>query len=248
MSGVEAELLTGACGWQYASWVPGFYPDDMPEEWWLSFYSNEFRTVLVPESAMLSASLETVSDWRDDVGDGFAFFVEVITSDNWAGMQSRISLLKESIAGFVLCQTGIDSVAGADIDIADRMICEMKQTAPVCLRVTGTAPLSPAMQALVSRHQPGSCWDAMASRPDWDRSGISIAIVDVAESATMDAKQMRVMIESVLNETKGQQTRALLFAGGNAGCRAISALDSGECNVSIVGQMRQAVIITGLLV
>ncbi|WP_319557995.1 hypothetical protein [Thiomicrorhabdus sp.] len=41
-------LTLGAKGWQRENWLGTFYPDDMPEEWQLDYYANEFRALLVP--------------------------------------------------------------------------------------------------------------------------------------------------------------------------------------------------------
>ncbi|WP_319380036.1 hypothetical protein [Thiomicrorhabdus sp.] len=41
-------LTLGAKGWQHPAWEKTFYPEDMPEEWQLDYYANEFRALLIP--------------------------------------------------------------------------------------------------------------------------------------------------------------------------------------------------------
>jgi len=48
MSGTEnelAELVVGARGWEHAQWLETYYPDDLPEDWQLDYYANEFGCV-----------------------------------------------------------------------------------------------------------------------------------------------------------------------------------------------------------
>ena len=50
-SGTDTEhahgLRLGARGWRHAHWENDFYPDDLPPDWQLAYYANEFSTVLV---------------------------------------------------------------------------------------------------------------------------------------------------------------------------------------------------------
>lgn len=70
-------LRIGARGWQHAGWHEGFYPHDLPEDWQLSYYANEFSTVLVPadfwQGEVAAGSL------LDEVPDSFLFFLQCST-------------------------------------------------------------------------------------------------------------------------------------------------------------------------
>ena len=70
-------LIVGARGWDHAGWRGAFYPEDLPQEWRLTYYANEFTGVLVPESVWRAADPETIAIWCDDVTDGFLFFLEL---------------------------------------------------------------------------------------------------------------------------------------------------------------------------
>ena len=41
-------LNIGAYGWKHENWSGGFYPDDLPQDWQLTYSSNAFNCVLVP--------------------------------------------------------------------------------------------------------------------------------------------------------------------------------------------------------
>ena len=41
-------VLIGAAGWQHPAWRDRFYPDDMPDDWQLSYYNSHFRPSICP--------------------------------------------------------------------------------------------------------------------------------------------------------------------------------------------------------
>lgn len=43
-------LIIGTYGWNYPEWQDQFYPEDLPSEWFLDYYANFSRLVLVPEN------------------------------------------------------------------------------------------------------------------------------------------------------------------------------------------------------
>ena len=66
----------GAWGWQHVGWGKDvFYPDDLPEDWQLSYYANEFDMVVVPANYWLQQG-DAESDWLDDVEDDFVFYID----------------------------------------------------------------------------------------------------------------------------------------------------------------------------
>ena len=70
---MSLEILVGAWGWKYQSWGQDqYYPDDLPADWRLSYYSNEFDMAVIPASYWASADL-VEEDWLDDVDDDFEF-------------------------------------------------------------------------------------------------------------------------------------------------------------------------------
>lgn len=70
------EVTTGAWGWQHKAWENDvFYPADLPEDWQLTYYSNEFQAVVVPASYW-GAEGFGAADWSDDVPDNFMFYID----------------------------------------------------------------------------------------------------------------------------------------------------------------------------
>lgn len=71
----ESFIRVGACGWDLPHWNNSFYPDDLPQDWRLSYYANEFSAVLVPADVW-QAEQENLEDWGDEVGQGFRFYLQ----------------------------------------------------------------------------------------------------------------------------------------------------------------------------
>lgn len=64
-------------GWDRPDWMGSFYPDDLPEEWRLSYFANVFGAVLVPLDLWHRAGPDALADWAADVPDGFGFYLEI---------------------------------------------------------------------------------------------------------------------------------------------------------------------------
>jgi len=70
-------VLIGAAGWQHPAWRGRFYPDDMPDDWLLSYYNSQFSAVYLPASAVWQAASGTLwAQWLYDTRDGFYFVLE----------------------------------------------------------------------------------------------------------------------------------------------------------------------------
>lgn len=98
-------LQIGTLGWLHSDWVGGFYPDDMPQEWQLDYYSNAFRVVLVPENQWLSWSDEDLEECVDGVEGEFGYYLKVeqqITEDKAQQLQAVQQGLGSLLKGVVV--------------------------------------------------------------------------------------------------------------------------------------------------
>ena len=71
----QSFIRVGACGWDLPHWENSFYPDDLPRDWRLSYYANEFSAVFVP-AHVWQAEQVNLGDWGDEVGQGFRFYLQ----------------------------------------------------------------------------------------------------------------------------------------------------------------------------
>ncbi len=65
-----------ARGWEHAAWQQGYYPPDLPPDWRLSYFGNDFRQVMVPRDDWRDRTDQELRAWHEDVGDGFLFLLE----------------------------------------------------------------------------------------------------------------------------------------------------------------------------
>ncbi len=67
----------GARGWDHPAWVGSLYPTDLPSDWRLAYYANEFSVVMVEQAGWLAVEDFSSLGWADDVPDEFRFFLEL---------------------------------------------------------------------------------------------------------------------------------------------------------------------------
>ncbi|VAW71710.1 hypothetical protein MNBD_GAMMA10-1611 [hydrothermal vent metagenome] len=72
---IVESIKLGACGWNHAHWQGGFYPDDLPLDWRLSYYSNEFSAVLLTEKQWRENFLQ-LEALAFDVDEHFGFYLQ----------------------------------------------------------------------------------------------------------------------------------------------------------------------------
>lgn len=95
MDNHQIVIDTVAYGWESESWQ-GFYPSDLPEDWRLDFYCNEFRAVVVPADLWQQIDVDILEDWQDTVHDEFSFYFEA-NSQQVADMSTTLREMIESL-------------------------------------------------------------------------------------------------------------------------------------------------------
>ncbi|MDG6773578.1 hypothetical protein QCB45_04470 [Thiomicrorhabdus sp. ZW0627] len=93
-------LQIGTFGWLHEDWQGSFYPDDMPEEWQLDYYSNAFRVVLVPQEQWLNLTEEELEEYADCVEGEFAFYLELRESMS-PQKQQQLGLMKHVLGSLL---------------------------------------------------------------------------------------------------------------------------------------------------
>jgi hypothetical protein len=69
-------LLIGSCGWNHIS-GDEFYPAELPDDWRFSYYSNNLRSVLVPQKTWDAVRRSDVVEWQEDSDPEFRFVIEL---------------------------------------------------------------------------------------------------------------------------------------------------------------------------
>lgn len=76
MSTESPAVFVGAVGWLHPSWHGAFYPDDLPEDWQLTYYNTQFRAVFLPYADWSAATPAQLAQWVQDSQAGFRFVLE----------------------------------------------------------------------------------------------------------------------------------------------------------------------------
>lgn len=69
-------IRVGTSGWQYADWRERFYPRDVPQREWLSFYAQRFSTTEVNNSFYRLPAEGVFARWREMTPPGFVMAVK----------------------------------------------------------------------------------------------------------------------------------------------------------------------------
>ncbi|HEX7143002.1 MAG TPA: DUF72 domain-containing protein [Nitrososphaeraceae archaeon] len=78
------EYYLGCSGWSYDGWKGPFYPQDLDNRYWLSYYSKIFDFVEIDSTFYRIPSKFMVNNWNNRTPDNFRFavkFPKVITHD-----------------------------------------------------------------------------------------------------------------------------------------------------------------------
>jgi len=98
-------IAIGALGWLHPKWDETFYPEEMPTDWKLDFYSNQFSTCLLPIEQFMMLGDDQVEEIVEALeGEDFFIYlmfeqlnsVQKIVMDD---LLSRITAMKPFIKG-----------------------------------------------------------------------------------------------------------------------------------------------------
>lgn len=202
---LTSHLEIGAVGWRHDSWADTFYPDSLPEDWRLTFYSNEFRCLLVPDRDWSGASAARLAAWAEDVHEQFVFYLELDPgrrAEEAAEALARTEPIAARVGGIV--------ARTADHAAAEPPAALLEACGgcyPVHLDWPGE--LAPAQRAALERLDVLPCWRAAGTEP---RRGCRIGLLS-AEQASCGRRALRSHIEAFLNQAGENGELALLFEG-----------------------------------
>jgi uncharacterized protein YecE (DUF72 family) len=69
-------IYVGALGWRHSHWLGDFYPEELPEEWQLSFYNSQYRCVYLPFEHWQDLSVMDARSWLADTQPHFRFILQ----------------------------------------------------------------------------------------------------------------------------------------------------------------------------
>ena len=122
-------VLLGALQWKVPRWQDEYYPEDLPEEWQLSYYANEFSTTLIDVQQYLDEdSFDELTEALDGCQDQFHPVI-CVSTDSVAMSQAEEFI--RSLAALDP-DAGIQRLAGVCLNhihnIEDRVLWEEWRT------------------------------------------------------------------------------------------------------------------------
>jgi uncharacterized protein YecE (DUF72 family) len=103
----------GSAGWDHPDWDGSFYPEDLPMEWRLAFYSQIFSCVYLSYAEWSQAGSEALTQWVEDTPERFKFVLEVPLSG--AGEDKKKLAILEPRTGLLLAAAGSEQVLWLDV-------------------------------------------------------------------------------------------------------------------------------------
>jgi len=201
--------MIGSKGWCFEHWVGGFYPEDMPQDWWFSYYSNEFQTVLLPSEYIMRYELSDWQSWMDDVSQDFTFYVELKGDSDWPRAQHYLRVLEGQLGGLIL---SIEApVTASQVEV---LVKNAASYAPVSIDYQPLGVIDQDIDHLLGRLQINGCWrEGMAPGGQW-RFGTS-AIVMRGDGVHNSPAELRALLESCIKSATSQGTVTLFFDGAS---------------------------------
>ena len=101
-------IALGAWDWRHAAWNGRFYAEDLPPEWYLTFYSNEFDAVGLSAAGWMNPPLWELEQWLEDTHVGFRFHLVMPSmvlkgdEDVFGDIATRLSLLQPRLGSILL--------------------------------------------------------------------------------------------------------------------------------------------------
>jgi len=221
----KLHLEVAARGWDHAGWSGPFYPETLPAEWRLTYYSNEFRRVLVPARQAASADAEAIAQWREDVHAQFRFLIELrLDDDRQLPDPDHLQRLKEGLGpqlGGVLAV--VPAQARAALTPLRRALNQ-----PVPVYVDAETSLEQACAELIGEAGAGLCW-----RPGraGARSARRLGLLQ-ADQAAGGLRRLRAHIDQFVKQAPAIDELLLVFEGSPP---PIDAMNEAKVIASLLG-------------
>jgi len=205
----EHIILIGAYGWQHPQWDTQFYPEDLPVEWKVGYYGNEYAIVVVPNSYW-QQDTELYAQWLEESDEALQFICEWpasgATQSDYQQAQHGIEALAERVTAVLMPITAMPSEQEWQYiySIAERQRVSFE------LR----AELRSSFLAKLGRLYPdlkyGICWDGEQDKQKDIHSG-EVGICRIERDR--DPKAMRLLLETMMATTANKRRLALIVDG-----------------------------------
>lgn len=107
-----SKVRTGCLALDMPGWQADYFPEELPQDWQLAYYSNEYRAIVLDWSAWAGCAAVLIEQ-LEDVGDDFRVYCRVRSDDSVSGETAKSWLeLGERFGGFLLDRQATTVCAG----------------------------------------------------------------------------------------------------------------------------------------
>lgn len=203
-------LVVAARGWRHPAWRTDYYPEDLPQDWQLAFYSNEFRAVVVPAEYWSTVDAVEIVRWQEDTDDDFRFFLEVTDlRTGWEAFSALVSPLAGQIGGVLLHPTHCD----ADLSQLELSLQRARQLGPVAVILPPGLDVSPLGRQLLDDANVNLHWPVGEGQPRWSAGPLALA---TANGLARTPREWRTVVEHCLSFGVDSDDVVLMMAGEGA--------------------------------
>jgi hypothetical protein len=205
-------ILIGARGWDYPAWHGGFYPEELPEDWRLTYYNNLLRAVLVPGEVWSGVTADTVRVWVEDSDPDFRFVVETpsafgdppaVTAARVAEFHEMLMPLGERLAGLLWRLSSPTACTAPSLRSALQAFGDRY---PLCVDLPDAARDAERL-ACLAQHGAGLCWRVEAMPSPIPAGRLIVALGNEAQP-----RAQRALLEGLVAAGAPDRRTALFFA------------------------------------
>lgn len=215
MSVETHRVLMGACGWKHQAWLNDFYSEDLPEDWQLGFYSNEFPVVYVPAADWLDVAnldIEDLSEWKEDVSESFRFILEI--SGEVLDDESRFLTAIENVKSLGESCLGVVFLLSPNIcndsELFKQRLELAQAIAPVCVDKQGIV-ISKEITDVLLNTKVSEVWHGKSDeKENYQRGALAISHISADE---LDMAGLRKAIEHCLDVSNEERVSVLCLDG-----------------------------------
>jgi len=212
MTHMADPIMIGTRGWNTAS-GDDFYPAELPDDWRFCFYSNNLRSVLVPQEAWSSVQRVDVAQWLEDSDPAFRFVPELPAALGLPLTQARreqaLMQFLENIEPIAPRVAGLLLRIAPDTDVLpdwfEHFLGRLADVAPLCVDLPEGPWRAPTVHAALERQAAGLAWHCAREAAPRPGGRLMIALAPPAP-----AREVRHWIER-LAQWQGRDSLAGLF-------------------------------------
>lgn len=108
-------LLLGWRGWPHAEWLQGYFPEDLPEDWQLAYFSNDADALYLAEEQWQALDVDEVEEVLEDLPAHFRFYLEASPE----ALDHRLMVLLGEHLGGLMMADGPDMALGVPVFCQD---------------------------------------------------------------------------------------------------------------------------------